>query len=50
VIDEIEVDSASPMADRVRLNVARLVYGYPSRFKYTIDPGSQSAFPFRTGT
>ena len=39
VIDEIEVDSASPMADRVRLNVARLVYGYPSRFKYAIDPG-----------
>jgi osmotically-inducible protein OsmY len=27
------------MDDRIRLNVARLVYGYPSLFKYAIDPG-----------
>jgi osmotically-inducible protein OsmY len=39
VIDEIEVDPVSPMDDRIRLNVARLIYGYPSLMKYSIDPG-----------
>ena len=38
VIDEIEVDPPSPMDDRIRLNVARLVYGYPALSKYAIDP------------
>lgn len=38
VIDEIEVDPASPMDDRIRVNVARLIYGYPSLMKYSIDP------------
>jgi osmotically-inducible protein OsmY len=27
------------MDDRIRLNVARLIYGYPSLMKYSIDPG-----------
>lgn len=49
MIDEIEVDSASPMADRVRLNVARLVYGYPSRFKYAIDPGRPIRISVQSG-
>jgi hyperosmotically inducible protein len=39
VVDEIEVDPPSPMDDRIRLNVARLIYGYPSLMKYSIDPG-----------
>jgi osmotically-inducible protein OsmY len=39
VIDEIEVDPVSPMDDRIRLHVARLVYGYPALMKYSIDPG-----------
>lgn len=39
VVDEIEVDPVSPMDDRIRLNVARLIYGYPSLMKYSIDPG-----------
>ena len=38
VVDEIEVDPVSPMDDRVRLNVARAVYGYPSLNRYAIDP------------
>lgn len=38
VIDEIDVDPASPMDDRIRVNVARLVYGYPSLMKYSINP------------
>ncbi len=39
VVDQIEVDPPSPMDDRIRLNVARLIYGYPSLMKYSIDPG-----------
>lgn len=39
VIDGIEVDPVSPMDDRIRLSVARAVYGYPSLNKYAIDPG-----------
>jgi hyperosmotically inducible protein len=39
VIDEIDVDPVSPMDDMVRIRVARLVYGYPALFKYSIDPG-----------
>jgi hyperosmotically inducible periplasmic protein len=39
VIDEIVVDPVSPMDDRIRLNVARLIYGYPALMKYSIDPG-----------
>ena len=39
VIDGIEVDPVSPMDDRIRLNVARLIYGYPALMKYSIDPG-----------
>jgi osmotically-inducible protein OsmY len=39
VIDGIDVDPVSPMDDMIRLRVARLIYGYPSLFKYAIDPG-----------
>ena len=39
VIDEIDVDPPSPMDDRIRMNVARLIYGYPPLMKYSIDPG-----------
>lgn len=39
VIDEVDVDPVSPMDDMVRIRVARLVYGYPALFKYSIDPG-----------
>ncbi|HTB97322.1 MAG TPA: BON domain-containing protein [Terracidiphilus sp.] len=39
VVNEVEVDPASPMDDQIRLQVARSVYGYPSLNKYAIDPG-----------
>lgn len=39
VIDEIEVDPPSPMDDRIRVNVARAIYGFPPLMKYSIDPG-----------
>ena len=38
VTDEISVDPVSIMDDRIRLQVARSVYGYPTLNKYAIDP------------
>jgi osmotically-inducible protein OsmY len=38
VIDEISVDPESPMDDRIRVEVARAVYSYPSLNRYAIDP------------
>jgi len=40
VIDKIEVDPVSPMDDRIRQQVARRVYGYPSLNKYAINPAN----------
>jgi osmotically-inducible protein OsmY len=39
VVDEIQVDPASPMDDRIRLAEYRAIYGYPSLSRYAIDPG-----------
>jgi hyperosmotically inducible periplasmic protein len=38
VIDNIQVDPVSPMDDRLRTQVYRAVYGFPSLNKYAIDP------------
>src|SRR5882757_1301504 len=38
VVDNIEVAPVSPMDDRIRLAVARAIYGYPQLNKYAIDP------------
>jgi hyperosmotically inducible protein len=38
VVDDIEVDPVSPMDDRIRVEVARAVYGFPSLNKYAINP------------
>ena len=38
VVDNIEVAPVSPMDDRIRLAVARAVYGAPQLNKYAIDP------------
>lgn len=40
VIDNIQVDPVSPMDDRLRVQVARTVYGYPSLNKYAINPAN----------
>jgi osmotically-inducible protein OsmY len=40
VIDNIQVDPVSPMDDRLRQQVARTVYGYPSLNKYAINPAN----------
>jgi len=38
VMDNIEVDPVSQMDDRIRLEVAHAIYGYPALNKYAIDP------------
>jgi len=38
VIDNIEVAPLSPNDDRIRLETARAVYGFPSLQRYAIDP------------
>lgn len=38
VVDEIQVDPASPMDDGIRLAEYRAIYGYPSLNKYAVDP------------
>ncbi len=38
VVDEIEVAPLSPNDDRIRIETARAVYGFPSLNRYAIDP------------
>lgn len=38
VVDQIEVDPASPSDDAIRLAVARAIYGYPPLNKYAMTP------------
>jgi osmotically-inducible protein OsmY len=38
VVDNIQVDPLSPMDNRIRMQVYRAVYGFPSLNKYAINP------------
>lgn len=49
VIDEIEVDPVSPMDDRIRIQAARSIYGYPPLNKYAIDPGKPIRISVQNG-
>jgi osmotically-inducible protein OsmY len=49
VVDEISVDPASPMDDRIRMQVARAVYGFPSLNKYAIDPAKPIRIAVQNG-
>lgn len=49
VIDDIEVDPVSPMDDRIRLEVARAVYGFPSLNKYAINPAKPIRISVQNG-
>jgi hyperosmotically inducible periplasmic protein len=49
VIDEISVDPVSPMDDRIRLQVARAVYGFPSLNRYAIDPAKPIRISVQNG-
>jgi hyperosmotically inducible protein len=49
VIDQVEVDPVSPMDDRIRIQVARSIYGHPSLNKYAIDPGKPIRISVQNG-
>ncbi len=49
VIDQIEVDPSSPMDDRIRIQVARSIYGHPSLTRYAIDPGKPIRISVQNG-
>jgi hyperosmotically inducible protein len=49
VVEEVEVDPVSLMDDRIRLAVARSVYGYPSLNKYAIDPAKPIRISVQSG-
>jgi hyperosmotically inducible periplasmic protein len=49
VIDEVQVDPVSPMDDRIRIQVARSVYGHPALNKYAIDPGKPIRISVQNG-
>jgi osmotically-inducible protein OsmY len=49
VNEDIQVDPVSIMDDRLRLEVARTVYGYPSLNKYAIDPAKPIRISVQNG-
>jgi hyperosmotically inducible protein len=49
VVDNIEVDPVSQMDDRIRLDVARAVYGFPSLNRYAIDPAKPIRIAVQNG-
>jgi osmotically-inducible protein OsmY len=49
VVDEIEVDPVSIMDGRIRMEVARAVYGYTSLNKYAVDPAKPIRISVQNG-
>jgi osmotically-inducible protein OsmY len=49
LIDEISVDPASPMDDRIRIEVARAVYGDSALSRYAIDPAKPIRISVQNG-
>jgi osmotically-inducible protein OsmY len=49
VVDQIQVDPLSPMDNRIRMQVARSVYGYPSLNRYAIDPAAPIRIAVQNG-
>ncbi len=49
VIDEIGVDPVSPMDDRIRMEVARAVYGFAMLNKYAVDPAKPIRISVQSG-
>lgn len=49
VTEDIQVDPTSIMDDRIRLQVARSVYGFPSLNKYAVDPGKPIRISVQNG-
>jgi osmotically-inducible protein OsmY len=49
VVDNIEVDPTSQMDDRIRMDVARAVYGFASLNRYAIDPAKPIRIAVQNG-
>jgi hyperosmotically inducible protein len=49
VINDITVDPTSPMDDRIRIQVFRTVYGFPSLNKYAMDPAKPIRISVQNG-
>lgn len=49
VVDNISVDPLSQMDDRIRIQVAQAVYGFPSLNKYAIDPAKPIRISVQNG-
>jgi hyperosmotically inducible periplasmic protein len=49
VVDQVHVDPASPMDNRIRFEVAHAVYGYPSLNRYAIDPAAPIRIAVQNG-
>jgi hyperosmotically inducible periplasmic protein len=49
VVDQVHVDPASPMDNRIRFQVARAVYGFPSLNRYAIDPAAPIRIAVQNG-
>lgn len=49
VINDIQVDPVSPMDDRIRTQVYRAVYGFPSLNKYAVDPAQPIRISVQNG-
>jgi hyperosmotically inducible periplasmic protein len=49
VVDQVQVDPASPMDNRIRFEVARAVYGFPSLNRYAIDPAAPIRIAVQNG-
>jgi hyperosmotically inducible protein len=49
VINEIQVDPLSPMDDRIRIQVFRSIYGFPSLNKYAADPAKSIRISVQNG-
>jgi hyperosmotically inducible periplasmic protein len=49
VMDDIEVDPVSIIDNKIRLQVARAVYGYPTLNKYIIDPAKTIRISVQNG-
>jgi osmotically-inducible protein OsmY len=49
VVDVMQVDPASPFDDRIRMQVYRAVYSYPSLSRYAIDPAKPIRISVQNG-
>ena len=49
VVDQVQVDPVSPMDSRIRFEVARAVYGFPSLNRYAINPAAPIRIAVQNG-